>query len=366
MKSWSSVVVIFSFLGVVSIVGLLQYYDPPSRLRRRLQAENKPNPPVVIDSDPGAPQLAWLMSFPDSGTTFTSMTIQSVSQRGTASNYGNMFLNPENSREVLRDVYESIPVYSNRPDGPWLFSNLPLPPKYILTKTHCGGHCTDCFPGRYIMGPNQFVRQCHTSNYFDPNSEEKIKQFRYDQNLIKKAVHIIRNPFDNVVSRFHHEYKLAVIRKDDDWSDKYYYNTQGFHKWCDFQAVKYREEEFKWFPQWSGRHDIMEIAKGVPCYAEFFKYIRWHNNAFYTTDEVLKVPTKILHYENWATDFEGTLDKVLTFYELPKEAKPPMSFHHHTYEYYTDQEKKATIDFMRVLANATLWENLRPYVGDHH
>lgn len=366
--------IVVSSVALASVVCVLQHnrshdhHDSAafsSHFRRRRRLRTDPAPPVVEDTDPGAPKLAWLMSFPDSGTTFTSTTIQAVSQRGTASNYGNMFMHP--SGEVVRDLYASVPVYSNRPNGPFLFSNLPLPSEYILTKTHCGGHCSDCYPGHYMFGPNQFVKQCHTSSRFNPEKAREnpsaypFEHPQYDPSMVKKAVHLIRNPFDNVVSRFHHEYKMAVAREDNDWTSNYSYNSKGFHSWCDFQADKYREEETKWFTEWTGRSDFMEVAKHVPCHAEFLKYVRWHNHAFYTTDEALKIPTLVVHYENFATDFDGTLDKLLKFYELPAEGDP-REFHFHTYPYYTDEERAATTEFLRILAAPALWENLRPYV----
>lgn len=107
----------------------------------------------------------------------------------------------------------------------------------------------------------------------------------------------------------------------------------------------------------------MEAAAKVPCHAEFFKYLQWHNNAFYATDEAMDIPTLVVHYEDFATDFEGTLKGLLDFYGLPMEGEP-MEFHFHTYDgYYTDQERTDTVDFLKLLASPTTWENLSPYVG---
>ena len=160
----------------------------------------------IKSTNPKAPVIAWLMSFPDSGTTFASLSIQSGTRRTIASNYGNMFMHPNG--EIVRDQYASIPIYSDRPNGPFLFSELPMPNKYILTKTHCGGHCTDCFPGRYMKGPKKFWKECHTSARFNPETalkkqgEDPFEYIGYDLALVKKAVHLIRNPFDNIVSRY--------------------------------------------------------------------------------------------------------------------------------------------------------------------
>lgn len=120
---------------------------------RSLQEQQDRNLGGIDSFHPKAPALAWLMSFPDSGTTYSISSITQATQKASASNYGNMFMRPNG--EIIRDQLTSIPIYSNRPNGPYLFSGLELPENYILVKTHCGGHCTDCYPGRYMKGPNQ-------------------------------------------------------------------------------------------------------------------------------------------------------------------------------------------------------------------
>ena len=108
------------------------------------------------------------MLFTDSGTTFTSAIIQVVLQHRKATNYGNMFMHPNG--KVVLDLHTSAPVYSNQPNGPFLFSNLPLPSEYICIKTHFGGHCSDCYPGRYMLGPLGWRRRT-TTLYASPPSD---------------------------------------------------------------------------------------------------------------------------------------------------------------------------------------------------
>ena len=176
-------------------------YNPASESHRSLRVAS----PLGIDSnDPTAPGIAWLMSFPDSGTTFLSLSIQTATKRTIASNYGNMFMHPNG--EIIRDQYASLPIYIDRPNGPFLFSELPMPDNYILTKTHCGGICTDCFPGRYVKGPGKFWKECHTSARFDPernriSRKDPFEYVEYYVKLVKRAIHLIRDPFDNVISR---------------------------------------------------------------------------------------------------------------------------------------------------------------------
>lgn len=77
------------------------------------------------------PKIAWLMSFPNSGTSFTSKMIRHASEMSTASNYG----------EENRDLHgNSVPVYPNVTHGPfWIdphsMDSTERPSNYVLTKT---------------------------------------------------------------------------------------------------------------------------------------------------------------------------------------------------------------------------------------
>lgn len=314
-------------------------------------------------TDPKAPKLAWLMSFPDSGTTFTTLTIQSASQRSTASNYGNMFMDRDGN--IDRNTQRSIPVYINQDNGPYLFSSWPLPENYVVTKTHCSGFCTDCYPGNYIKSPKRFLYECHVGSLFDPmyakanRGKDPFQYLFYDEKMVKKAVHLIRDPFDNIVSRFHHEYRLAVLRDNHDFPDAYPYNSEGFHKWCAFMSDKYLDEESKWYDDWSGE-GAFDKAKSVPCHSEFYKYIQWHNHAFFSTDTLMQIPTMVTHYEDFAKDYDTTLEKLLHFYELPMDGEPK-DFYFHTYDYFTKEEKAATKNFIKLIASPATWQHLEHY-----
>ena len=78
--------------------------------------------------------VAWLMSFPNSGTSYTSHLVRKVTGRRTASNY--------RSENRGKDG-ESNSVFEYSPGGPfWSDANSPeyedASSGYLLTKTHCG------------------------------------------------------------------------------------------------------------------------------------------------------------------------------------------------------------------------------------
>ena len=107
-------------------------------------------------------------------------------------------------------------------------NDTPLPASsYILTKTHCGGWFFNSPPEFYIGETLElFEEHCVTgtkmiliSQYDDDdddnnNDDELIKDVvQYELHAVHKSVHLIRNPFDNLVSRFHHEYTNAYYKK---------------------------------------------------------------------------------------------------------------------------------------------------------
>jgi hypothetical protein len=82
------------------------------------------------DADGGIhhPQVAWIMSFGGSGTSYTIVNTEAMTLRSTASNYGQEF-RPH-----------SVPIRANYTNGPFVRSpRIGLPDRYVLTKTHCGG-----------------------------------------------------------------------------------------------------------------------------------------------------------------------------------------------------------------------------------
>ena len=78
------------------------------------------------------PKMVWLMSYPNSGTSYTMTFVSQASNRVTATNYG---------REVTNPPDTNVPLYPGQWDGPFYRPNpkRPLPDDYIMVKTHCGG-----------------------------------------------------------------------------------------------------------------------------------------------------------------------------------------------------------------------------------
>jgi hypothetical protein len=51
--------------------------------------------------------------------------------------------------------------------------------------------------------------------------------------------------------------------------------------------------------------------QSVPCHAEWFRYIQWHNMAYATTKELLHLPVHYLYYDDYTKDFNKTVQALL-------------------------------------------------------
>jgi len=122
------------------------------------------------------PEVVWLMSFPNSGTSFTLHLVQSASKRTSATNYER---ETENARRGIPGTSLLQHMESNDKKsplvGPYIISDdTVLPKKYILTKTHCAGYVIDSPIRLYTANHTEFLRGCGT-----------VDKIGNDGNLIK-------------------------------------------------------------------------------------------------------------------------------------------------------------------------------------
>lgn len=297
------------------------------------------------------PDVVWLMSFGGSGTSYTIRNVESMTGASTASNYGG-----EADYSPLRSVNpRSV-------QGPFIRSmSKPLPRTSILTKTHCGGYCIDCHPKRYVFEQvEDFERLCRTSHITEGGSVQEVV---YSPAIPKRAVHLIRSPFDNIIGRFHLNMKHrrdrenAGIFSDALNSSMVANNSSGFSLWCGHLDKKYRDEEAKRGSIFSNR------VLSVPCHAEWIRYIAWHNHATSVT-ESLNMSVHYLWYENYTQDFEKTVRDLFSFLQLETPYDPSEWNPGHSYSDYFDVETISlpAIHLMRSLATKKTWQLIEHYM----
>jgi hypothetical protein len=181
------------------------------------------------------PKVVWLMSFPNSGTSFTIHATRHLSNTTTATNYAL-------EGDILdRPGIPAIPGPEGE-QGPflelvWNFSTT-MPRHYILTKTHCAGFCDNCSPDAYVETPRSFQRGCQSGEQGVWTKQDGLQKrpVTYSMSLVKKAIHLIRHPLDNVVARFHlfrATEKVHYIGIGNRTVSVNHPNNQtGFQDWC--------------------------------------------------------------------------------------------------------------------------------------
>ena len=96
------------------------------------------------------------------------------------------------------------------------------------------GRCVSCGPEEYLLNETDFLDECRRgSGLFPEEGRRKMEDLHdldgssytsdgfeivhYETDLVKKAIHLIRNPFHNIVSRFHLERKHFEKRAWRQW-----------------------------------------------------------------------------------------------------------------------------------------------------
>jgi Sulfotransferase domain len=321
------------------------------------------------------PRLVWLMSFPNSGTSYTLRMVAAETNRAIATNYG---------EEFTDGSYANIPVYPledgvpPEPEGPFWrghYEEKSLPDKYILTKTHCGGRCVRCGPRKYLLTQSQFLHTCTEGRGCFPDGDthgaHPSCQWKYmhypvppKNPRIGKIIHLIRNPFDNIIARFHLARKLQLERLKNEpkalekWMDQHPDNPEGFATWCKELDNEYGS------PLDPESPDFLSIEHML-CIGEWFKYAQWHTLALgvkkLTGDEL---PSLTIYYEDYDRDWIGTTQIILDFLELSrdKDAKSHTFVSHPSpTNYYTLEHRREAKALVQKLTSEPVWELLKRY-----
>ena len=359
--SWSR-----QILGMTT--GAIHQLDPSSLAEKPLfpgannsiMEKKRPNQEPVLatqqtsrDADPRGLQIAWLMSYPNSGTTYTSHFIRKTTGTKTATNYAELRLDPEVLRG--RQSKESIPVFDDQPAGPfWADSNETEPQHgFVLTKTHCGALCMYCPPEQYTQMIHHFRHRCLRSDkLLVENGTKTITKSFYLPTRVKKAVHLIRDPLDNVVSRFRYE------RMNGRLALGFNSTREDFRTYC-------KEMNKEFLPALKrGRYiepGVRRDIEMIPCHAELVKWIEWHNMAFIVSKD-LGLETFVLHYEDYSHRFHNITSELLSFLELKAKYNPPGFEAFKEYKDYFDQdERKAAAIAIQMMSLQETWTYISRY-----
>jgi hypothetical protein len=173
----------------------------------------------------------------------------------------------------------------------------------------------------------------------------------YPFDRVQKAVHLIRNPFDNIVSRFHLKIKTGRAMSKDS-------SREAFRNFCFEDNQNANDNATLEMLLSKEQFDILEI---VPCGAEFFKYVHWHNHAFETCNR-LGIETLLIHYDWYESNFSQTTSALLDFLGLKKKSEPAPFTPGKVYnEHFTEEEKTAVRTVLQSLASSETWAEIERY-----
>jgi len=178
----------------------------------------------------------------------------------------------------------------------------------------------------------------------------------YSKRLISRMVRIVRDPLDNVVSRFHHARK-----EDKNLAKRYPDHAKGFHRFCKEQLHVYRKQEEEYFNK-----TLLSLFQGIPCYADFYRYAMWHNYAESLVHSY-NVSSLLIHYEDYDCTRGGneTMNQLLEFLNLSPYVKSSFrcdfksgkSYH----DYYSKEEMERIWLLLQQVVSIQVWGILERY-----
>ncbi|GKY99029.1 hypothetical protein MPSEU_000858600 [Mayamaea pseudoterrestris] len=303
------------------------------------------NVPDRFPSSAPESKVVLLMSFPNSGTSYTITNLKEITQKATATNYDT-------------EAMKFKPLFLGQTKGPYVKEPYYELPEYVLTKTHCDGYCDLCNQAATRQTIESFMAGCVSGTRLVNEVKEAVT---YSSDLPKKAVHLIRSPFDNIVARMH----LGIEkRRQGGWSEsslaQFNDTSAGLLAWCQHVDDRFRENRKR--PLFT--EDQKKVLAHLPCYAEWFRYVQWHNMAIQTIEH-LGLPSLTMFYESYTTDFDTTVQNLLDFMELKavKESKP--FYTGKTYQsLFLPEHIQIASQAMQMLATEECWKLLQRYFAD--
>ena len=305
--------------------------------------------------------IAWLLSYPNSGTSYTMTLVERASNLSTASNYGTEVTHPKGTSLALPEYPSDRGPYWEGLDGAARMNRtvreLPDPySAFVLTKTHCGSRCIYCGPSDYLTDASGFLQDCLRTSRLDHGHR---RESHMRQQSVARLVHLIRNPLHNVVARYHLDRRHFVL-KNKHMAESFPNNAIGFQKWCGELDQEYRKDDLKTFKR---DKQLLELFQSVPCHGEFFKYTQWHNLVLDMQPLLHHPPLLTVFYEDYQYQFTHNVVSLMQFVQQPYNASRLREFRAlPTYQdYYTSEQIEAVWKLIQYVARPDIRDMMRRY-----
>ncbi|GKY93378.1 hypothetical protein MPSEU_000305400 [Mayamaea pseudoterrestris] len=288
------------------------------------------------------PKVVLLMSFPNSGTSYTLKIAQGISNYSFATSYHKELRN----QTVTHVIPGTISPYKKN-------TSMPLAP-YVLTKTHCTGY-GDRHGLDYTN--DAFDVACRSIDVRDKPG----MTLEYSASIISGAVHLFRSPFDNLVARMHLWIKRQQTsgKWNDELAAKYAESQEGILAWCDMiDAINTRSNLEAFLAQ---QGIARELYQNLPCLTEQVRYVAWHTHAVHFIQRH-QLPTLVLYYEWYTSNYFKIATTLLQFLKLDAVNEPNEFYPGKTYLHLFSLELVGRMEqFMKAMASQECWELIQHY-----
>lgn len=245
--------------------------------------------------------------------------------------------------------------------SPFLLKPDLMIPNVVLTKSHCDVSASSF---------EDFNRACHEVWMPSPSKLNNVTwrgqpngaKVSYSNRTfwaVRRVVHLIRSPLDNLVARKHmavrHKIREKALTKQQ--AELFGSDTaEGFHAWCQYLDSKTKER----LPD-----DVKALLSDdrLPCVSDLYRYIWWHNYATLLPqkqERIGKVHT--LFYEDYTSNYDSTVDELLDFLDLQPAQSPLPFVPSKTYkDFYSGEQVQAIERFVREHASPYCMKMLSRY-----
>lgn len=223
------------------------------------------------------------------------------------------------------------------------------------------GYCTRCGPSGYIQTSlTAFQSHCGRA---ERNDNENKTVILTEYPAPKRAIHLVRNPLDNIVSRMHLALKPRHLERDSHfvWIASLPSERERLTAWCNYTNHIHLEQfrRTNLLPS-VVKHEIMQSK--FPCSLDLFRYIQWHNMVCEMTTAA-NMTVLYVQYESYGHNLSQTTDTILDFLNM-KRLAPGIDFAaNKTYEsLYSSEEKMAASMLIKALATPKTYHLLENYL----
>jgi hypothetical protein len=333
----------FFFKNTDAIPGTVPLINPQHQQQQQQQQKQQLSPKIV-----------WLMSFPNSGTTYTLKYVQGSTMTTTATNYGG---NEQVGYNTSISIYDSHPFGQY---GPFFrYPDRTYSCDRILTKTHCHQMATSM-----STSVEEFMNSCRLGNR---NVNGTIEEIIYDTSIqVDSAIHLIRNPFDNIVARMHYKIKqwlVSTSHKEQELAKFITMTPEGLVHWCQYIHLT----EHKKYTAYINSTFYITYMESTPCAIEFYNYFHWHHYATegIRTTVLQNHSSMVLYYEDYITQYKSTTNQLLHFLQLQRSTNggtPPDFILGKTYTHWFTNEMVTNVKrlALTIVSDAT-WDLLQHY-----